>query len=136
MLVRRGLANWSCAATRLKQGLGNFHLGEYLELRLGTQNINRTFSSTVTSSPRKVDEVVQKYARFHVNPDQYDIKPTRAVPDSIERPMWLRPNLPKKFDNYEGLTTVTDPKEVKSSRFLTKNLGLQLKSHLKLLSTL
>jgi hypothetical protein len=79
--------------------------------------VSRCFGnrSTVQNlKPTSIEDVVQKYARFHVNPDQFDIAPTKPIPEAIERPMWMRPNMPKKYDNYEGLIQVTDAEEIVS----------------------
>lgn len=83
--------------------------------------LSRGFSSHLqTPKPKPIDEVVKKYAKFHVNPDQYEIKPTKSVPDKIERPMWMRPDMPKKFDNYEGLIRITDPDDLNSRRIVRR----------------
>lgn len=126
MLVRRGLANWSCTASRVKSRLSQLQFYDGAETNIEFKFLKRNFNSN-HSAPKNIEEVVKKFGRFHVNPDHYEIKATRAVPDSIERPMWMRPNFPKKFDNYEGLTKVTDPEEVNSSQSLIKSSELQPK---------
>lgn len=62
----------------------------------------------------RLQSVVSKYAKFHVNPDLFQVAATKPVPAHIERPLWLREALPK-FSCYEGLMLLRSADEIASS---------------------
>ena len=68
-------------------------------------------------SPGELDKMrrtIQKYAKYHVNPDEFTVTPSRSVPESIVRPDWLHPDGLQKYSHYDSLLLRTDKEEIES----------------------
>lgn len=72
----------------------------------------------MSSKAKKLQEIVSKYAKYHVNPDLYTIAATKDIPQSIKRPPWLIEATPK-YSFYDSLLLRECPKEIASSLELT-----------------
>lgn len=58
-------------------------------------------------------KTVQRYGKYHVNPDDYSVVPSKLVPDGIERPKWLL-DQHHKYSNYDSVFLLKDAKDIQS----------------------